>query len=82
MANEREELKARVEARRKALEARLYELEADARHKMSDHAEKLRGRLGELQELLADGWTALTEQAAARVNTWLRREEEDEKENE
>ncbi|MDY7108535.1 MAG: hypothetical protein SYC29_07840 [Planctomycetota bacterium] len=67
-----DELRHRVEAKRKMLEARLEEAKADAAGATNDTMRSLRAKLRELDEQIGDGWDSLTEEAAARLNRWLR----------
>ncbi len=69
---QKDELKARVKAKRKELEAHLHELEADGRSAANDGAQRVREKLDELSHLLRDGWDDMSESAAAKLNDWLR----------
>lgn len=70
--DETDELRTRVKAKRKELEARLYELEADGRAAANEGAQHARQKLDELNQLLRDGWDNLSQSAASRLNEWLK----------
>lgn len=67
-----EELKSRITARRKQLEADLAKAKADAQGASNDVAESIQERLDELQTYLKDGWEDVSENVAARLNEWLK----------
>lgn len=69
--SEKEELRDRVEAKRKELEAKLSEAKASGRREGREGTEQLEERLGELKETLAGGWDQLTEGVASKLNDWL-----------
>lgn len=69
-----EELKHRVLARKKELEARLEQMKADAQHSRHESAEKIRGKLRELESVVGEGWNDMKEATAERLNRWLRSE--------
>jgi len=66
-----EELKNRVTAKRKQLEARLAELKADAQGKAADERDKLEARLAEIGDAVKDGWENLSERTAKKLNDLL-----------
>jgi hypothetical protein len=66
------ELRHRVEAKRKMLEARLEETKVGTFAARSEAARELRAKLRELDERIGDGWDTVTEEAAARLNEWLK----------
>ena len=68
-----EELKNRVPAKQKELEARLSELKADAQGKTADEIDRIKTRLSEVRETVKDGWDNLSEQSAKKLNEWLKR---------
>jgi hypothetical protein len=67
-----DELRHRVKAKRRMLEAKLEEAKADAAGAANDTVRDLRSTLRELDEKIGDGWDSLTEDAAARLNRWLK----------
>lgn len=75
MVSRTKELRYRVEARQKELEQRLAEAKADAQRIKNDEVERIEGRLGELQDVLKNGWDELTNQAINRLNEWLKESE-------
>lgn len=73
MTSEKEELKHRVEAKRKRLEAKLEEVQADAQSEYREQEARIKDRLFELQEILSKGWDDVTEEVSGRLNDWLKR---------
>jgi chaperonin cofactor prefoldin len=65
------ELRDRVEARKRELEARIATLKADARASARDEVNELDAKLRDLQQTTKEGWEALTEATAAKLNQWL-----------
>jgi hypothetical protein len=66
------ELKARIHAKRKQLEADLAKLQAEG-HAASNTAQaEIKRKLAELDDHLRDGWDNLSEKAAAKLNQWLK----------
>lgn len=70
------ELRSRIEAKKKELEARVLGLKADAQAKTRETEEHIRARLNDLQEILSDGWERMSEESAKRLNRWLKDEED------
>ncbi|HDS00378.1 MAG TPA: hypothetical protein ENO22_02985 [candidate division Zixibacteria bacterium] len=71
MPDRTNELKARVEAKKKELEQNLTQLKAEAHGKKNDEIEKLENQLNELNELIKDGWDNISEAAVEKINSWL-----------
>ena len=71
MSFEKTELKARIEAKRKELEAQIAKLKADSLGGANDALGKLQTKLSSLEENLQTGWDNLTEAAAGKLNRWL-----------
>jgi len=71
MSFEKTELKARIEAKRKELEAQIARLKADSIGGANDSLVKLQKKLSGLEEDLHSGWDNLTEAAAGKLNRWL-----------
>ncbi len=69
-----EELKHRVAARKKELEAKLESAKADAHGKAGDAAEMARAKLDELERTVKDGWDNLGGDAIGRLNEWLKKD--------
>ena len=67
------ELRHRVEARRRELEARAHELAADTSAAGREKSKELSSLLGELKQQTAEHWDELTDAAADRLNHWLTR---------
>lgn len=69
---QKDELRSRVEARRKRLEARVEELKADASASARREKDEIERELSSLRSTLAKGWDNLTEEVAGKLNEWLR----------
>ena len=69
--SQKEELKNRVQAKRKELEAKLEEAKADVREATRENRDKLEKKLKELESTLQNGWDNLTEEVASKLNKWL-----------
>ena len=67
-----DELKDRVEAKKLSLQAKIKELQADARSTSRDEAEKLQSKLEALTDSVKDGWDDVTEAVAGKLNDWLK----------
>lgn len=75
MANQTQaidELRYRVRAKRKRLEAELEELKADATAKGREMQASLRTKLSALEEHMRGGWDNITEATATKINEWLK----------
>lgn len=72
MTTKTSELRHRVEAKRKELEASLERAKADAAGKTSETVERIQRELNELNDRLKDGWDNLSEAAADQLNEWLK----------
>lgn len=72
MTNKTSELRHRVEARKKELEASLERAKADAQGKVSKTAERIQLKLYELNDHLREGWDNLSDAVADRLNGWLK----------
>ena len=68
----KEELKLRVEARRKQLEADLLKARAAAHGKTNDAARAIERKLKGLGEALESGWDSLTEATSKKLSDWLK----------
>lgn len=69
--SERNELRLRIDAEKKELEAKLARLRADGTAAANDAAKKLESTLEELDEHLRSGWDNVTEAVAGKLNDWL-----------
>jgi len=72
MADRKAELKQRVEAKKKELEAKLAQVKADVHGAKNDEAERLEKKLKDVTDVLKSDWDKLTETGAARINEWLK----------
>ncbi len=72
MSLRREELKARVLAKKQLLESRLRVLEADALGEVANERDRLKERLAALRETTKEGWGKLSDEATKKLNAWLR----------
>ena len=70
--SDKKELKDRVEAKRKRLEARISELKADTRAEAREESGKLQRKLEEIKDATSEGWDDLSDKAAARLNKLLK----------
>ena len=68
----KDELKARVEAKRKELEKKLADLKVQAHETSNEEKAHLEAKLEELKTNLKDGWDNVSEQTAAKLNEWLK----------
>jgi len=66
---QKEELRDRVEAKKKHIESRISELKADSRSEAREESKKLEARLDSLAETIQDGWDDLTEAVASPSST-------------
>jgi hypothetical protein len=71
MLERKEELKDRIKAKQRELEARFQELKADTRAEARTERDKVKSKLDELQETVKDGWDNMTERVSAKLNDWL-----------
>ena len=71
MPNEMHELKLRVEARKKELEAQIAKFKADSIGNTNDAIESLQKKLSSLETHLKSGWGNVSESIAAKLNRWL-----------
>jgi hypothetical protein len=71
MLSRQEELKDRIQAKQRELEARFHELKADGRAETRDERDRLKSKLDELQETIKTGWDNMSERVSAKLNDWL-----------
>jgi chromosome segregation ATPase len=71
MASEMDELKLRVEAKKKQLEAQIAKFKADSVGEANDALDKLQKKLKNLEGDLQSGWENVTESIAGKLNRWL-----------
>ena len=67
-----DELKDRVDAKRHEIEGRIAELKADTRNDAREQLLQLQTKLDDLQNMLKLGWEHVTDNAALRINEWLK----------
>lgn len=72
MIERKDELKNRVQAKQRELEARYLELKADAQERTREERARVKRKLDELQETVKDGWDSLSDRVAAKLNDWLK----------
>lgn len=70
--SEVKEMKSRVEAKKKQLEADLAKAKADARGGANDAEKAIKRKLEELNNYLSDGWDNFSESVAEKLNGWLK----------
>ena len=71
MAKEMDELKLRVEAKKKELEAQLAKFKADSVGTKNEAIEGLQKKLSSLESDLKNGWDNMSESIAGKLNRWL-----------
>ncbi len=72
MSSEHQELRDRIEARKKKIEARLATLRADTRATAREEKRKLEERLHRLNDHLKEGWSKMSSAVARKLNDWLK----------
>lgn len=60
-----------MESERRRLEARVSEIEKQARVAATTELQNIESKLGELRELLAQGWDELSQTTVAKLHGWL-----------
>lgn len=73
MIGKDDELKDRIRARKRAMQAKLSELTADSRAEAREARDKIKRSLDELEESVKDGWDSMSESVRTRLNRWLDR---------
>jgi hypothetical protein len=73
VSHPREELRHRVEARKKELEARLERAKADTHARVEESQREIQDLLEEVENTLSHGWASITDAVAERLNRWLER---------
>lgn len=71
MTTETQELKARVEAKQKRLEAEMLELKANASESARERIEAIGHQLSETRDAIRDGYDNLKKDTIAKLNAWL-----------
>lgn len=74
--NHTSELKDRILARKKVMEAKLLELRANQKGAATDKITNLESELSRLKDMVKDGFENLTEDVAAKLNEWLTKNKE------
>ena len=72
--SQQEELKDRVKAKQKELEARYHQIKADSRSDVRDERDRLKTKLEELQEMTREGWDRMSDSVRTKLNDWLKRD--------
>ncbi len=72
MGQKVEELKHRIEAKKKELQAKLETYKADKHAEAAEHSKNIQTKLNELEMHVKNGWENLTEATAAKLNDWLK----------
>lgn len=68
----KKELRDRVEAKQKRLEARLQELKADTREQSREERGRIEAQLSEVSKHVREGWDRISEQTSRKLNDWLK----------
>lgn len=71
MSKEMTELKLRVEAKKKELEAQLAKFKANSVGDANDAVAAVQKKLDSLESELKNGWSNVTESIAGKLNRWL-----------
>jgi hypothetical protein len=71
MPNEVNELKQRVEAKKKELEAQIAKFKADSLGQANDKLDALQSKLNSLESDLKSGWENVSDAVAGKLNRWL-----------
>lgn len=72
MDSQQQELKARVEAKIKLMQARILELKADSSEKSREQAERLERELDDVRTQISEGYKDLKRQTLDKLNQWLK----------
>ena len=72
MSDHTEELKDRIEAKRKRLEAKIHELKADGRAESREQADNIEKQLKEITDAIKGGYDNMKESTAETLNKWLK----------
>ncbi|MCA9529513.1 MAG: hypothetical protein KC543_05215 [Myxococcales bacterium] len=70
---QKEELKQRVIAKRKELEAQIARLRADSSEASRKEVERLQKQLNHARETIKQNWDKVTDDAAKKINEWLKK---------
>lgn len=71
MTTESEEIKARVEAKQKRLEAEMLELKANASESTRERIDAIEGQLSDMRAAIRDGYDNLKKDTIAKLNSLL-----------
>ena len=71
MPNQIQELKLRVEAKKKELEAQIAKFKADSIGSKNEALEGLQKKLSSLETDLKHGWENVSETVVGKLNRWL-----------
>ncbi len=72
MSTQSKELKDRIHAKRKELEAELHRLKADASEGTRERAEKLEQKIKEVDRAIEDGFENLKSDTIEQLSDWLK----------
>lgn len=72
MGHKYEELKHRVEAKKKEMQSKLETMKADKHADAAEHESNWKKKLNELEMHVKNGWEDLTESTATKLNEWLK----------
>jgi hypothetical protein len=72
MGHKYEELKHRIEAKKKELQSKLETMKADKHADAAKTSTDIKTKLNELEMHVKNGWENLTESAATKLNDWLK----------
>jgi peptidoglycan hydrolase CwlO-like protein len=66
-----EQLKDRAEAKLRMLQAEIKELKAKGQEKSAEQIDRLETKLKSLKDSIASGWEDMTDDARAKLSSWL-----------
>jgi hypothetical protein len=72
MVDRKAELRDRIEAKKRAIEARLLKLRAQSRGAVNDEVERLEDKLRALKKTMKGGWSRLSDAVAGKLSAWLK----------
>ena len=70
--DQKNELKHRIEAKQKELEARLAKLKADSSQSARQERQEIENKLDDLKQRMGDSWDDFSEKVAGKLNEWLK----------
>jgi hypothetical protein len=72
MGQRYEELKHRIEAKKRELQSKLETYKADKHADAAERSKEIHTKLNDLETNIKNGWENLSEATAAKLNDWLK----------